>query len=202
MASIKTLEAIDRYKRAYYEYHGHLPDIIENHGWIRIGGILSTSYRPKEIIKMADNLIKRIREGKRHQQKNEGFVWVVDDDEIIKSKAQEINGNWKEFIKKDLFELFMDRLFKECDENIYDMERIMKDYALGGSTFFKNEEELQELNRIIDRLKKEILSNKLISLENAKLNDMNRKLKIINDNLNTDIKNIKNNSVIFTMDDI
>lgn len=50
--------AMSNFKDAYFEHHGRYPHLQENHGWIRIDGS-PKSYRPTQLMKMADGLRMR-----------------------------------------------------------------------------------------------------------------------------------------------
>lgn len=62
--SEQSVIAVRRYNQAFHNVHGRLPDVRINHGWIRVNNS-PKSFRPAEILEMADNLDRRAREEPR-----------------------------------------------------------------------------------------------------------------------------------------
>lgn len=117
---------------------------------------------------------------------------------------------WVDLIKEDMINLFFEKMLSECDNSLFEMEKRIKDYALSGIQFVNFGAELDELEREIISLEDQI------ELKDSKI----KRLKIQRDEIqknydrfrsstlkwkkemNTYVKNLKKNSVVFSMDDI
>jgi len=200
---------IARYKDAYHELYGEHP-VVEKYGsWIYINGD-SNAIRAKRDL---PSIINQIRE-------------QINLDSLIRrakqiSHEREIDNYrydsplWKNYIKKDLREMFFQKLFENNGHSAFQMERAMKDYALGGTPYIKKKNDCDEcyLKDELDSLKDEShdIRNENTNLTNTihDLKDKIIEMKDERENLKdeiTDMKDehekLKENSVFFSMDDL
>ncbi len=120
---------------------------------------------------------------------------------------------WKKHIDPELIELFMQRLFEECGNSMFDFERAIKDFGLSSirpppieyADCIDTCESVHDLENDMANLK-----DKIIELK-KKQTTLLEKIKEANSDsrrncdLYTEMRNkydeLKANSVVFTMDD-
>ena len=95
------------------------------------------------------------------------------------------DDSWKKYIKKNIFESFMSKLYKECGYNSLYMEKIMKEYSLGNKPFLLNDSKIKQIKKRMQEREKELYYARM-ALEKA-----DKKIKELKKNMNT----LKKNSV-------
>jgi molybdopterin converting factor small subunit len=220
----ESIEAVRMYTQAYHELHGRMPDIRTNNGWIKLPN--GNSYRPFEIREMASTLRRRAREEELEirweTEEDESSVWDVRDElktrvrEQIKEELKQVVlddnneshvqlSGWRKHIRKDTMVMFFNRLFERAGNSAFDMQRMMDDFVHNGR--FSDEsncgnceiiEELEYLKE--DYAEKEEQNISFHHRLRNKQREINELQTVISE-LRKEMKELKKNSVIFSMDE-
>jgi len=204
MTTLTTQERIEAYEQAYLSCHGKLPYIRQNGAWIKINNSHS-SFRSSDLPAMTLRLIEMTVKKKQEKEKQK-----------LIQETKNRDPKWKE-ISDETISLFLNKLFEKCDHSTYKMERCMMNLACNNLISDGLEPECDcEDCEIIKNLEKDLkeetnyLSNIINELEVEK-----RELKEERDELKEDIinltqenkmlieknKHLKDNSVLFSMED-
>jgi len=208
---------IARYQDAYHElYNEH--SVVEKYGsWIYINGDSNACRAKRDLPSIINKLKRRIRERVNFDNLIKKTKQIQHEREIDNFRYDSNNPLWKKYIKKDLMEMFFQKLFENNGHSAFQMERAMKDYALGGGTtpYIKKKNDCDEcyLKDELDSLEDEShdIRNENTNLTNTihDLKDKIIEMKDERENLKdeiTDMKDehekLKENSVFFSMDDL
>lgn len=195
---LSTNEKIRRYCDAYYDLHGSYPSIKKSGSWLYINNSMS-AIRASELIPRTQRLIemKRDRQRKTQIKKREDY-WYVDEPITI-TIPKTNNKPWEGYIKEDLIDMFLYKIFENCENSIYEMEQCMKDFTYSNTS----RGDLYKFGGITEEIKK-LRSEYEKRIEYMMLkHERELKDKIIeNLKLSNKIRKLRENSVLFTMEDL
>jgi len=177
---------IESYMSAYNSYHGVYPTIAKKGAWIYINGD-GNALRLKALPEMAKRLRDKKKEDPHKLNRN-----------ILPKKKQ-----WEKEIGEDLIHLFLEKISELCSNSPSGMERFLKDFITSGYESFQDNidqaETIVNLERIVNEQENEIDNLK------AEIGSITRYILDIK-KIMREIKNensaLRENSVLFTMDDI
>lgn len=167
-------------------------------------------------------VIMRIRNSIQRRQEEENSVWDVRDELNARVQAQITNevknvvdnapsninvSGWRKHIRKDTMILFFNRLFENAGTSAFTMQRMMDRFISTGS-FGDDEPDCDDCD--IQR-EVEYLNEKMNEKDNSyrrlhgKLEDSKKNIKKLENIIkrkNKEMKELKKNSVVFSMDEV
>lgn len=198
---LKTKVSLLKYRQAYQSLYGKEPDISINRGWVYIDGAM-TAIRPTKLNEITQRMISKIESTKT---------------ESTKTESTKNSFGWKNYITKDIIVLFLDKLYNECGNSPFDLERYMKDYICNENIPDERVDDLQEelynlenkydnLENKYDNLlsKYDILEQELFGVkkQNHSQNASIEYYQYTIEKKNKIISELKKNSIIFSMNDM
>lgn len=164
---------LELYKNLYEKINKRVPIITKNGPWMKLTDDNTViNFRTKDLPEMIVNLMGKMKD----------VISSLTDNNIF-------GRQWIEYINSDLIYMLLDKIFEECGNSEYGMELYLKDAVLGNKIFNEDclvlEEEVEKLRDRVEELER---ANKILN-KTVKQRDKY-------------IKRLKENSVVFTMDDI
>lgn len=107
-----------------------------------------------------------------------------------------------DYIGEDLIKLFLDKIFEECGNSSFTMAEYIKDYTLGGRRSLDTKSimgYMEEIELLKEELKEEKKERFYWHGNSIK---MKKKYNEMAEKHMKDMKKLKDNSVLFTMEDI
>jgi len=201
-----TDEKIFMYKKAFKMLYGVEPNIRRNGAWLRINNSVS-SHRASDLPEMACALIAKLEDRKEKDR-------LRDREKLREIKKTNITGSeWMKYIDSKTIEMFLEKLYHNCGNSSFTMQKWLDDYVSGdaNSTIIAEmsekikylERAIKEKNiriefkdKSIENFKREInkevkLHEKSNRINNVRINTLERKLN-----------ELRKNSVLFSMDDL
>jgi hypothetical protein len=197
MTTLTTQARIEDYKKAYYDYHGAWPLIRKHGAWLKINQS-HTSFRSSDLPAMTLRLMEMTIKKKRKEK---------EDQKIRELKIR--TPKWKE-LPEETINLFMNKLYEDCENSLYKMERCMLNLACNNfkSDGLEEERDCDECD-VIDSLEREMQDHyQYLQEQMEEIERKNKELKEDNINLTQENqmlikknKHLKENSVLFSMED-
>ena len=196
-------EIINRYNRLYYKIYKTWPVIVKNRSWVYINDE-PKALRLNQMDKKSDFLQARIEERKN----------------IPLKESTRIKRNWRNNLSNDIINLFLDELLRKCGFSLFKTERFMQNFICGGDLsdckintdadeFICDPENCDALTEAFERIESieeecEALKETNNELKNT-LIESEESIKVLIEDLDENrkkYKELKKNSVLFSMDDI
>jgi len=183
---------IESYMSAYNSYHGVYPTIAKKGAWIYINGD-GSALRLKDLPEMAKRLRDKKKELELELELNE-----LELDIPHRKKKQ-----WEKEIGEDLIHLFLEKISELCSNSPSGMERFLKDFITSGYESFQDN--IDQAETIVNLEQNNIEQAETIfnlEEENNNLKGYISDIKKIMREIKNENSALRENSVLFTMDDI